>query len=306
MKNRHGSYKKILISAETLKRESDFLSSNLERLFLSNLTPFELTTLYLILFLRIKHPRNWLQKKVAHNSAKGPINARELMEIIPREFNLSNWEKEKLSGVSADLLFIEFRLKGIPEAVNRTMINWSRGNWNIVLFTHIPKPKELLYLQVQQSRCITLINKKEWLDQLILNSRDPLSFLLHDLIHADHFFNQSETLRGQLGFYQLIYKIYDYPELKNSLKSDAEFKKEFEYVASDMNAYVIHLFKCFKSAIVKTETTHSHSLFSKIINWWSMPPEIQAASIRLNTPHFSEDDELTLKLFFEKQSGVFA
>lgn len=302
MKNRAGSYKKILIDSETLKSHGAFLRNNLLALQQLPLSPFDFTTLYLLLFLRIKHPKNWLQKKnrLTH---QGETDA--LLSLIPESFNLNDWELQKLKGVSPLELFTLFHLKGIPDSINRTMINWHSGLWSIECLEFIPTPRQLLQLQVKNSRCITLITDPLQVDQLVLASRDPLSFLLHDLMHADQFFSQPQSLPGQLGFYKLIHGIYDQPELKSLLKNDASFKKEFEYVASDMNAYVIHLFKCLKSSIYRTGTNESADDFFKLLlDWWKMNDEQKHSSHLLNSPQFNLENELILKTFFEGQQEL--
>ena len=299
MKNRSGSYKKVLIPEGLLGPHRATLISNIDAITKLRVTPFELCTLYILLFLRIRHPKNWLQKKKNFK----PQNLHpKLLDFIPLDFNLTDWEKEKLKGIDALELFSFYNLKGIPEAVNRTMLNWGQGHWQIALLTHIPSPRELLKMQVKNTRCITLTVNHDEIDRLVMSSRDPLSFVLHDLHHADHFFNHGESQRGQLGFYALVDKIYDQPLLKKSLKTDLLFKSEFEYVVSDMNAYVIHLFKCFKSAFIKSDA----ELFSRIIEWWDMPAHISASAHKLNTPDFDDEDERHLRHFFENSQEILA
>lgn len=301
MKNRSGSYKKVLIAEGLLGPNRQTLIKNIDLITKLSIEPFELCTLYILLFLRIRHPKNWLQKKTPFNPLP---DEKLLLDIIPEEFHLTPWEKEKLQGLCAKDLFAHFNLKGIPLAVNRTILNWANGNWNIELLTHIPSPRELLRMQVKNTRCITLTVNHDEIDQLVLSSRDPLSFVLHDLHHADHFFNQDESLKGQLGFYFLVNQIYDKPQLKKSLKEDSQFKSEFEYVVSDMNAYVIHLFKCFKSAFIRTDAQSPDPLFPQILQWWDMPKDAQVAAHKLNTPEFEYTDELHLKNFFESSQVI--
>lgn len=304
MKNRSGSYKKLLIDLETLEANGQFLRTNLEILKNQNLSPLQFTTLYLLLFLRIKHPKNWIQKKSSKLTNATPNNMDEenLLSIIPESFSLNSWEKEKLNEVTAYSLFNQYNLKAIPESINRTMIQWMLGNWSIKMLEHIPSSRELLKLQVKNTRCITVITNLKKIDSLVLNSRDPLSFLLHDLMHADQFFSQAISQKGQLGFYKLIESIYDQPELCLLLKNNENFKKEFEYVASDMNAYVIHLFKCLKSSIYRPEK--NEVFFDKLLHWWHMNEDQISAANKLNSPLFSSLDEARLKEFFENNQEI--
>lgn len=297
MKNRNGSYKKILLHPEHLVAKLPFLKQNVATLLSLNLKEAELCTLYILLFLRIRHPRNWLQKK---SQQKSILNLTPVLDLIPESFELTEWEKEKLKNLSSEDLFLNFNLKGIPLSVNRAMIEWLRGHWEIKLLNYVPLPHELLNLQVIKARCTTIITAPDELASLVLSARDPLSFVLHDLMHADQFFCQKDIIDGQLGFYELVNRIYERPEIKAAMKKDKHFKKEFDYVASDMNAYVIHLFKCLKSAVVKFD----QKLFDLLLDWWQMSPLCLDASERLNTPAFTSADELLLKEFFESEKRV--
>lgn len=303
MKNRNGSYKKILIDSDTLKAHSTYLREGIEALGISNSSPWIFTTLYLLLFLRIRHPKNWLQKRTGPAHRLDVKLEDSLLILIPQCFALNDWEKEKLNSITPVDLFASFNLKGIPKSINQTMIHWMKGEWKIDLLEYIPGPQELLRLQVKNTRCITLITNPKQIDSLVLSSRDPLSFALHDLMHAYQFFSQRQSQKGQLGFYRLIDSLYGRMELCEILKSDKNFKKEFEYITSDMNAYVVHLFKSLKCSILKTE--NGEFFFRNLLIWWEMNEDEKKSSHLLNTPCFSLEDEIILKNFFEKKQTFF-
>lgn len=305
MKNRSGSYKKILIDSETLAAHGEHLRNSLEALSKLSISRFEFTTLYLLLYLRIKHPENWLQKKSKPFIAPGSSNLKNILDIAPLTFLFNDWECARLKDLNSLELFNQYNLKAIPDSINRTMVNWQMGIWSIVPLEHIPGPRELLRLQVKNSRCITLITDLSLVDKLVFNTRDPLSFLLHDLMHADQFFNQTISQKGQLGFYKMINEISDQPLLKKLLKDDHDFKKEFEYVTSDMNAYVIHLLKCLKSSIYRTKTELGPDhFFHQLLSWWDMNELEMQSALLLNTPDFKLENELHLKNFFENHQEI--
>jgi hypothetical protein len=290
-----------LLETEVLKDHGDYLRTNIKTLKDKNLTAHDFTTLYLLLFLRIKHPKNWIQQKTKNViELDNTKNSIDLLSLIPESFALTTWEKEKLKDVNTFTLFKNYNLKAIPESINRTMNNWFLGLWKIEMLEYIPVPRELLGLQVNNARCVTVITAENEIDSLVMKARDPLSFVLHDLMHADQFFGQIESQKGQLGFYQLIHSVYDQPDLRRLLKADKDFKKEFEYVTTDMNAYVIHLFKCLKSSIFRTEEI----FFDLLLQCWQMNAEEKKASQKLNTPEFNFQDEMILKIFFESHQHI--
>ena len=297
MKNRAGSYKKKLLDINTLAPNKSYILKALTQMEKLKENNTLYTTLYLLLFLRLKHPKNWLQRK---SKISGICHLLPFINFIPSEFHLSAWEKEKLKDVTLEDLFLNFHLKSFPASINRTMLAWIYNEWSIALFFHVPKPQELLAIQAAGQRCITLITTEKKIDTFILNNRDPLSFALHDIMHADQFFNTKETIKGQIGFYKYCLPLYDHSSVKEKILINKDFKQDFEYSTSDMNAYVIHLFKCLKHALCLDD--ESGKLFLEIINLWKMTPEEKLAAINLNSINFNLTDEIILKNFFENGS----
>jgi hypothetical protein len=81
-----------------------------------------------------------------------------------------------------------------PSKVIRYLLN----QFNIVLMVDkIPTSRDVLGMQAAASRCASLITLK--LDELVLDERDPLSFLLHDLVHAYKMFSDTKLLEGNLN-----------------------------------------------------------------------------------------------------------
>jgi hypothetical protein len=114
---------------------------------------------------------------------------------------------------------------------------------------HIPSPGEVLAQQCRGSRCVTVLTRPSELERFVLGERDCLSFTMHDLIHADHFFHDNESREGQLGFYALLRDGLLRGDFGRHLEHP-EFAREFDYLISDMNAYGVHLMKCLKSALL--------------------------------------------------------
>lgn len=296
MKNRNGSYKKVLFSIEHLTAHREELYACIDEVMTLKLKDYDSLCLYILLFLRLRHPKNYLQPK-----SKLPKISEQtlLLDIIPACFKLTDWEREKLKDQTTYSLFLNFNLKGIPAAINRSMVNWANGKWKIKLLNYIPSSLSLLKLQVQNQRCVTIITNKDDLDTLVLDARDPLSFVLHDLDHADHFFNHESILKGQLGFYAKVCEIYDHEVVQTGFRINPEFEKDFNYVVSDMNAYVIHLLKCFKASF----TNHQILGFPSLLEQWDMNESEVVAMNQLNSPHFNDQDEAILVRFFEKSAG---
>lgn len=172
--------------------------------------------------------------------------------------NLFENTKIKLPNkLSSQLNLVEFinnfRIKAVPESAMRSLCflsNNTEKNYPLIVSQKIPSPQELLQLQILGKRIISLNEDyKSWPHTLYAN-RDHLGFLLHDLIHADHFFFEAGHRDGQLGFYKFINLIFDDPRINNLLKSET-FKEGFEYIISDMNSHPLHLLQTLHSLVYK-------------------------------------------------------
>jgi len=298
MQNRPLRYQKVLISPDVLKANQEMIKRFLNNSKLKELNPIDYTTLYLLFFIRLRTPKNWLQAKNKHIQQVSESND-SVEKIASGIISFNEFEKEKLKNLHSVDLFSNFHLKGIPESVNRVMIEWYKGNWKLKLIHFIPSSQSLLKLQAQNRRYLTLINDPDKCLDLILGKRDTLSFAIHDLMHADQFFNNPHSKIGQLGFYKFIENIYENINLINLQVKNEQFKNEFDYVVSDMNAYVIHLLKCFKGVF---ERHHSLDLFDQLLLERNTPENIYAAIKQLGTIHFTSEDELLVKGFFEEKT----
>ncbi len=240
--SRAGRFKKKLVSDAALRLEGPRILERLaplEKLYaLGNLSAPDFTAAYVITYLSHRFPTTW------------PGATRELQRVpgIPwRELPFSFEEKveRRLKGLETlPEILANFALRSTPLAVNRALLNWHQGRYPLELMFRIPRPQEVLRQQTQGRRCVTAITDAR-VSSYILGERDALSFTMHDLIHADHFYFDNHCYEGQLGFYGLMERTLGYFDL-----SHEKFAAEFEYVISDMNAYAIHLLKCLKSAMV--------------------------------------------------------
>jgi hypothetical protein len=99
--------------------------------------------------------------------------------------------------------------------------------------------------------------------------------VIHDLIHADHFFYEPQHRDGQLGFYKFVNSFINDESLAallngssssfsssaadanggaelDSEKPTAAFREGFEYIISDMNSHPLHLFQTLHSLLFKS------------------------------------------------------
>lgn len=304
MKNRSGSYKKILFDEINLKAAAPLIESFISKLKIKHqnnlISEVDFATLYLLFFIKLKYQKNFLQqfKEVTHFS-----NHSKILNLADDLIEFDEFEKKKLENISGYELFTYFNLKGVPKSVARAMENWYLRNWNITLSFKIPSSKTLLKEQAKNKRILTLIVDNQRITTLILGKRDPLSFAIHDLMHADQFFNNPISLKGQLGFYQFVTEYFDHPTLKELRQTSPRFKEEFEYVVSDMNAYIIHLLKSFVSCFNRID---ADSKLEEFFHQTKLPNELKDKILNINRSKLSLEDENEIRNYFENNQGYLA
>ena len=290
---RAGRFKKKLVSESELKTEAGPIMEEIfsfhELLVNSKITDAEFTASYILIYLSHRFPNQWLGAFKKSEPVRG-VDWRTL----PFHFH-PNILRRLESVQSLQDIFSSFSLKSTPLSVNRAVVEWSKDHYQLVLMFRIPKPHEVLGQQKAGRRCVTCLLDQR-ISSYILGERDALSFLMHDLIHADHFFFENECFLGQLGFYGLLSKTFDYFNLDHP-----QFAQEFEYVMADMNAYAIHLLKCLKSAMI-------HYFDESYFDNWCPGLKPPGALFHLNTkdyePALMDQELLTWLSQFREDSGI--
>lgn len=217
------------------------------------------------------------------------------------------WRSGNLSDVQMAMAFLKIfseeglgkpLWRGLPGAIKETINHWQIGDWKLVLTERVPTVEQMLDIQLERSRYVSMIFDFEFNHE----GRDIFSFFLHDLMHAHHFFNHPEKMKGELGFYFLMKQALNQKVLETAMQ-DPVFQTEFEYLISDMNAYCIHQLKYLRGAIARFQVRSgvSGDLYQKLLNVWQADRSIIGAALKINTPEFKLEDELLLKVYFESQ-----
>jgi hypothetical protein len=258
--SRAGRFKKKLVTEEDLLVEAPQILAKLAP-FREKLTGSDFVAAYIITYLSHRFPGSWLGAKKGNEKIPGTS-----WKDLPFNFE-PNIQKRLEQFDSLNDIFQNFALKSTPLSVNRAILEWSSGRYGLELMFRIPSSSEVLEQQKHGRRCVTALTDQR-VSKYILGERDALSFTMHDLIHADHFFHHNECFKGQLGFYGLLDKTIHYFDLSNE-----RFAHEFEYLIADMNAYAIHLLKCLKSAMVHY---FNHDYFNLWLGNLEAPKELYA------------------------------
>lgn len=138
-------------------------------------------------------------------------------------------------------LFNTQSLRGLPLTAQRGLMKWINKEYPLVFFEHLPTPMEVLELQCQGKRCISYFkNSTDFIK--IYSGRDYLSFLIHDLTHADLFFLEPSLTKEMTETFCWILKGIQNKTIPHPEDLDnATMKSELEYIISDMNTHPQHI-----------------------------------------------------------------
>lgn len=181
-----------------------------------------------------------------------------------------------------------YRVKALPETCFRSLCFIVDGRYTLDLVDGEVSPLDLLKIQISGRRVVALNERvQDWAGSLYAG-RDYLGFILHDLIHADHFFSSSVYRAGQLGFYKFALEIFSLSSVQKLLE-DSKFKEGFEYIISDMNSHPLHLFQTLHSLLfsVLRDDARAFEIWNEWVAVLSLNVDEREALKLINSKDFS-------------------
>lgn len=210
------------------------------------------------------------------------------------------------SGENFFALFCQRSLRSIPLSVQKSLALWSQKDV-LRLCEYIPSPEEVMRLQSLGLRCVSVLTDPLQMKTFVEEGRDVLGFVVHDLIHADHFFADPQQAKAQIKFSNYLEKLHGLPQIQERLRADIEFMGEWHYLISDMNSVPLHLFKTLKAILLAAHkrkwnidfkaslSNHSEISFRTEIGtlgtYFNFSEAQHQAWQRLNSPEFNFPDD---------------
>jgi len=210
-----------------------------EKFRCNQISQFELISVYLIAFSWQYRGRLWCGGKSPHL-----WKAQQSSSVLLKELGIL----ERHSDTDVLTYMASFLLRGISSKINRALKYWIDHPDCLLLTFKMPTAYEILCLQAQGRRVVTLFESAEDLSSYH-DGKDPLTFVVHDLVHADELFCQNDCYKEQVAFYQRVKSEIDAGKYA-ALLSNEKFKIEFEYLIADMNSHPAHL-EATLNALVK-------------------------------------------------------
>lgn len=288
------------------------------------LSDVEMACAYLLIFIFLRRPTDFLGGK--HNlplpvSGYQGISAGFIVSIFRETLSAELAESKSLRPLETDRDFVatlcSHSWRSIPFSVQRSLAAWQSGLYPLNLMTTLPSADEVLFMQAQGRRCVSMLIESEEIRSFVEEGRDVLGFIVHDLIHADHFFHDPIRAHAQVIFCQKLLEVLKLPAIQHMLFSDETFRKEFHYLMSDMNSVPLHLLKTLKAVLLgyyKRQTaddmkqslpseieTSFNDCYHQVLKSWNFSASEFAAAQRLNTEDYQHPaDSILLDLALGK------
>lgn len=314
MKNREGSFKEKFLNQEALAQEAkilapifmEFKSAYLEK----KLKAAEFVALYLIFYQTVRTPKNSFQglKQTKKTLTTDP-SLSDILHILNLPIASSHAQNFIPNEIQSRSLIEIFNLnfKGLPQKMNLALINWLNNSWPLQLCFHIPIAEEILEMQKRATRCVSVFTRQKSLSSHILNKRDALSFVIHDLEHAVNFYQDKNLMVGQVGFYHFVSHLIKEPFTLAMTKTNTELNAHLDYVISDMNAYSVHLMKYLYGIFKRSSSNEvEFSLFfqeflNKLKNLEIIDESIFDILKNINSPTLTINEIESLHAYFVSQ-----
>lgn len=279
----------------------------------------ELVSLIVLTYLHHRKGDQFLSAPFKPSLALTPVSSPFLKDLaISSTWSEKIWRRLPPE-TSLYQLISQFAFYGIPVSINRALSRWFEDAYPLQLWTDVPTPEQLLKIQTNGLRGVTVFEDEKYLSTMINPLRDPFEFILHDLEHADRFFLEPDNNLGQIGFFKKLYQFWQNPELRKLYAQDKVFQHEFDYLMADMNSYSVHMMQYMKAIslgyflrqegktlkdILSPAGEQQYLQFCQLIaREWQMPTPVAEAFSRVNTPQFNRlEDASRLDHFFTARS----
>lgn len=229
------------------------------------------------------------------------------------------WRENLLaaSGDALDESLIEWfghtRFFKIIPSVPIALRSWLLGDWPLTLLTRIPSPRDVLDMQTQGTRPVTVINDFPRAIQPVLSKANGFQFLVHDLEHAWKFCHDATQHQAQRHFFRLLQRAHD-ADLFATYLHDAVFTEKFDYLISDMNTHPVHGLRYFHAVLVECLLRQEGKslreplspaakqeiiqLIRQLAETWALEERETHALLALTDNEFTEANALILEQYF--------
>ena len=141
------------------------------------------------------------------------------------------------------------RLHRIPDSVSICLEQFYAGRRPLRLIYRIPEPQDLLTMQADGVRCVSVLTSLRLLSQ-VYGHRDCLDMLLHDFAHMEKFVEAGRYWQ-QVGFFEFLQSSVSPRHFRHWRSSyGRRWELSWFYISSDMNAVANHMILTLKAQLM--------------------------------------------------------
>ena len=194
-----------------------------------------------------------------------PLRVAQFLIERLRHFQPHKWQQAKrprpLLGdafVPELALFNEYSLFRVPDDACLGLLHWACGRYEGVLWEDVPSWQDVLAAQARATRPVSMVTivppeaqQVAGIPKKYFEHDLPLAFALHDLRHLHKFFEQT-FFAGQHAFFKGLHDALGTATWALATEgASAEFHKEIQRIAADMNGAAPFLGMALKAAMRK-------------------------------------------------------
>lgn len=243
--------------------------------------------LWCLFLCMLRRPNDWFNGyRTSHNSNKSDA-CTVIIKPFFQNFPTLAWPNKLTNDTRLTDFVSMVRIKAIPNCIFESIQQILSGNYPILFLDHEPTATELLKIQCFGQRVITFNSNYQNWPHLKYGERDVLSFWLHDLVHAEHFFSQPELMTMQIGFYRYVNNSLKTGLFQKAFQDSESFKSAFDYLISDMNSHPLHLLKTYRAIV----DIHFGQKWDLVLKTNPFCDEVTKQSLeKLNQNNFTNND----------------
>jgi hypothetical protein len=168
----------------------------------------------------------------------------------------AGWREETQALAGRDLdawlasYFARTQFFGVIVNVPDALSAWLRGAWPLRLHERIPSSREVLAMQVQGERPVTVLSAWPRMTLPVLGKPNAFAFMVHDLEHAWKFYADAKMHRAQRAFFAALRQALAQGAFAAYL-GDEVFAGKFDYLVSDMNTHVMHATQFLRAILLE-------------------------------------------------------
>lgn len=251
---------------------------------------------YLLRHLYTRHSRNWLSSPRRPNRRHG-TEGKLVRELTLMGLDLTEKQRERFAGFDSVMeVFTSNYVRGVALDSHEGLVGWFEDRYPLIIRHEIPGAQEMLSVQCEGNRIVTLLLNEEEQNVRYGRHADACDFMLHDFEHAHKFFGEPRSHSGQVRFFR---------RLKASLarfeiwSGDTLFKRDLEYLMSDMNSHPMHLLKYLKAIVLNAEMRRTglrkpdlEAFWRGLFVEWGFVDESLDSVLKINQPEVETEDDI--------------